>query len=272
MWQQGYTFGMGRKLGRGTRAVLIATGCVFVLQVLVDPLTLNPPHGYVPILDRIFGLSWHGLCRGFLWQPATYLFLHAGFGHLIMNMLGLYFFGSELESKMGTKLFLYFYIACGIIAGTGWMIISGSPEVTCIGASGAVFGVVGAFAAMFPRRQIMLLFPPVAMSATVLALIFGGISLVQLVGGSGRIAHAAHLAGGIAGYAYGLRLRGVWRNVFSDMSAKKRRKRFIVFENDAEDLSVDSAEVDEILEKIKKTGIRSLTRKERHLLEHASGK
>jgi len=200
------------------------------------------------------------------------MFLHGSLGHVLMNMLGLFFFGGDLEAELGLKRFLRLYFGCGIVAGVGWMLISGGSGATCIGASGAVFGVVGAFAALFPRREVMLIFPPVAMSASTLALVFGAISLVLLVGGSGEVAHAAHLAGGLAGYAYGCWSRGVWPRVLSNLLAKRRRGRLRVLDNDADEPPVNPAEVDAILERIKANGIRSLSRKQRRLLERASRK
>lgn len=231
MWQQPDTLGMGgRSLGRGTRRLLIACGCIFVGQVLIDPRTLQPSPHYLPVLDGILGVSWYGIRHGMVWQPFTYMFLHGGIWHLVMNMLGLYFFGSDLEAAMGTRRFVKLYVGCGIIGGLGWLLLSGGSGASCIGASGAVFGVLGAFAARYPHRRVMLLFPPVAMSATTMVLLFGGFSLVQLVGSSGHVAHAAHLAGGLAGYAYGRWGGGPWnaRRIYAELKVAYRRRRMKV--------------------------------------------
>src|SRR5580700_4530198 len=109
------------------------------------------------------------------YQLVTYMFMHAGFWHIALNMFALWMFGAQIENIWGGKKFLLFYLACGLGAagfnflvdyfkiqgGTGGDIIM-SPMV---GASGAVFGVLAAYGFMFPNQMLMLLFPPIPMKA-----------------------------------------------------------------------------------------------------------
>lgn len=151
-------------------------------------------------------------------QIITHMFMHADFGHLIMNMIGLYFFGTYLERHWGGKRFLVFYMITGLgayflfelVEGIQIYMASGSffpPDIwwnanpgaalsNVRGASGAVYGLLAGFAICFPHVRVQLLFPPIPMKARTLAIVFGGIELFSLWGRSGgNVAHIAHLGG-----------------------------------------------------------------------------
>lgn len=264
---------------RTVRNLLIANVAVFVLQLLFG-LRGGVFHDW-------FALSRTGLLRLRVWQVVTYAFLHGSLGHLFMNMLMLYFFGCELERVLGRRAFLRVYILCGLLAGIGWLVISGSgaglpqglyPRV--VGASGAVYGIVGMYAALFPRRQITLLLyfvMPVTLTARTLALGAMGLSFLLMLGGGDGIAHAAHLFGGLAGYWLGHRLQGGGGSrsgggLFDGLRANRRRNRFEVIEGDSwePDDPVPMDVVDGLLDKIRRQGIGALTPRERELLERAS--
>lgn len=142
-----------------------------------------------------------------IWQLLSYMFLHAGFTHLLFNMMGLWFFGQVLERVWGGRRLLTFYLSCGV----GAVIISQliyqyalqqySPPM--VGASGAIYGILVAFAMMFPNQKIMLIFLPVPIPAKIFVPI---LLLVDLTGGitgfsifGGNIAHFAHLGGAVLG-------------------------------------------------------------------------
>jgi membrane associated rhomboid family serine protease len=177
-------------------------------------------------------------------------------------MLGLYFMGPETERAIGTRQFFILYFLSGILGGIGWLFISDSPWAVCIGASGAIFGVIGAFAALFPHRPITLLvlfILPVTMKAWVLAVSLAVVELVFLLGSPQQgIAYAAHLAGGVAGYVYALAL-------FRGLGGVMRSWRSWTREN-----PVSQVELDRILDKIAREGIQSLSRRERTVLDEAS--
>ena len=135
------------------------------------------------------------------WQVVTYAFLHGSFEHLFFNMLGLWMFGSELERIWGEKRFLQFYAASVLAAALAQLVVTavmGSVYPT-VGASGGLFGLLFAFAVMFPNRVILLFFV-IPMKARYLVLLYGVLELYQgvYVMNSG-VAHFAHLGGMLGG-------------------------------------------------------------------------
>jgi membrane associated rhomboid family serine protease len=170
---------------------LIINGLVFF--ALVTPA----------IGDIIFklGALWplgSGLFRP--WQLVTYMFLHAGFSHILFNLFALWIFGQSIEAFWGTKRFVIYYLLTGIGAALIHMLVAGGGAPT-IGASGAVYGILLAFGMMFPDRYIVLLIPPVPIKAKYFVMIFGAIELFSgLTRPGSGIAHFAHLGGMIVGY------------------------------------------------------------------------
>ena len=133
-------------------------------------------------------------------QLVTYMFLHAGFGHIIFNLFALWFFGQGIENFWGTKRFATYYFLTGIGAALIHMWIGGTGAPT-VGASGAVYGILLAFGMMFPDRYIMLLIPPIPIKAKYFVAIFGVIELFSgLMRPDSGIAHFAHLGGMVVGY------------------------------------------------------------------------
>ena len=137
------------------------------------------------------------------WQVASYSFLHGSFVHLFFNMLGVWMFGSELERVWGAKRFIQFYAASVLAAALVQLLFNlviGSQAPT-VGASGGLFGLLLAFAMMFPNRIITPLIPPIPMRAKVFVAIYGGIELFLGVTGTQQgVAHFAHLGGMLGGY------------------------------------------------------------------------
>lgn len=134
------------------------------------------------------------------WQLVSYMFLHANFSHIFMNLFALWMFGQAIENYWGTKRFTWYYFLTGIGAALLHMFIGGGGAPT-VGASGAVYGILLAFGMMFPNRPIMLLFFPVPIKAKYFVAIFGGIELFSgVVGTSSGVAHFAHLGGMLVGF------------------------------------------------------------------------
>ena len=158
-----------------------------------------------PEFARLFGLSRQGLGNGFFWQPLTYMFLHGNLLHLILNLLVVILFGSGLEEEIGPRRFWLVFLTSGVIGGLGWLALAERPDAVCIGASGGVFGLIGAFTGLFPRRVVTPLFFPVRFQAWVLALVLGLSTLFEVITSApdSQTAYMAHLAGGIAGFLYG---------------------------------------------------------------------
>ena len=180
--------------------LLIANVAVFLAQVLVRGV------------DGLAALTPMDLWRdGYLWQPFTYMWLHGGLGHLLMNMFVLWMFGSQLAMAWGPGRFLRYYLVCGVgagvIIGTVPFLLVGlhiAPPyilaIPTVGASGAIYGVLLAYSLTWPDRTIMLIFPPVAFRAIWLIPILFFMSV--LFPGAGNVSHVGHLGGVIVGWLY----------------------------------------------------------------------
>jgi len=268
-----------RRITSAVRVLIIVTMAFFVIQTIVD--RTSPSES---AFTASFALHLGGLVKLYIWQPVTYMFLHSGVWHILWNMLLLYWFGCETEETLGTRRFVKLYLGTGVIAGLGWALLTFAMgrNALCLGASGAVLGVVGAYAGMFPQRRLTLLlffFLPVSMTALTLAIGIGVISLFLLITGDRDVAHAAHLAGGIAGYLYGVHIARHPRVLDPMLNPLPvgpltrfrawlmRRRMHVVDEPEGPPAP---EEVDRILEKIKREGIDKLSRKERHILDQAS--
>ena len=164
---------------------------------------------FMPELIGYFGLTPKlVVTRGWIWQLATYMFLHAGALHLLFNMLGIWMFGVELERRWGTQFFIRYYAVSGIGGGLTFLLISLLPFAAvaptyvtpAVGASGALFGLLLAFAIYYPERPILLLL--VWVPAKIFVMIYGGLALLNTFQPSRGVADAAHLGGMIFGYLY----------------------------------------------------------------------
>ncbi len=199
-----YTFGPG-PVTPAVRALIILNVVGYLLPLVAPSLTLWL--GLVPALV---------VERWWIWQPLSYMFLHGGLFHLLFNMLALWMFGVDLERLWGTRFFVRFYFVAGIGAAVTTLVMSLLPlgfsealyaSVT-VGASGAIYGLLVAFAMMYPHRPIYLymLFP---IPARIFVLIVGAISFLSSISEtSGGVAHATHLGGLLAGYLYLASRRG----------------------------------------------------------------
>jgi membrane associated rhomboid family serine protease len=196
-----YSFGPG-PLTPAIKMIVFANIAMFLVDWLLSRA------GVVP-LSSFLGLRPVAVVEGLqVWQIATYLFLHGGLFHLLFNMLALWMFGVDLERTWGTKLFAKYYAITGIGAGVCVVLIAltpwdgGSYVIPTVGASGAIYGVLLAFALYFPNRPILLymLFPVPAKYAV---MIMGAIAFLAATDGAGSgVSHVAHLGGLIAGYLY----------------------------------------------------------------------
>ena len=173
-----------------TRALVVANVVLFLVTMSAEPLV-------VP-------LALWPLGAGFMpWQLVTYAFLHGSLTHVLFNMLGLYSFGSDLERVWGSRRFLIYYMTSVLAAAVTQLVftsVTGSQNPT-VGASGGVFGLLLAFAMLFPHRKVLLLIPPIPMRAPVFAVVYGIIELVLGVTGTQEgVAHFAHLGGMLGGF------------------------------------------------------------------------
>ena len=188
-----------------TRNLLWIMAIVFLLQqFLGDALA---PFMLWPFGDYQIGYGPDGLPAtiGFQpWQLLSYGFMHGGFGHLFFNGIALFQFGSRLEQLWGGKKYLTFFLVCVIGAGVCQLLFMAFlPESAgpTIGASGGVYGLLLAYGMLFPHERVMLLIPPIPMSARTLVIVFGALSIVMGVTGTmGGVAHFAHLGGMLFGW------------------------------------------------------------------------
>jgi membrane associated rhomboid family serine protease len=145
------------------------------------------------------------LQAGAWWQVVTYMFVHASWGHIFFNMLALFLFGIQLEQRMGSSEFLLYYFVCGIGAGIATVFFNaatGQGMIPVVGASGAIFGVLLAFASYFPDARIFI-FGILPIRAPVAVAAYAGIEIVsQLFSVRSGVAHLTHLAGLLFGYLY----------------------------------------------------------------------
>ena len=216
----------------------------------------------------IFGMVPNSILQKFMiWQVLTYMFLHANLWHLVLNMLMLWFFGPAIEASWGRKQFLFYYFFTGIGAAFCSFIVSFNSSIPVVGASGAIFGILVAYALMYPENIILLFFIfPMKMKHAVVVL-----AVINLLGaisspGSG-IAYIAHLGGALFGYIF-LKNEIIKRKLSYfrlgnvNFYPKKKDSPKREFKQEGFDRKVDM-----ILDKISKHGMKSLTKEERKILE-----
>ena len=196
---------------------------LLIINVLVFILSQAMPQNY-----ETLSLFYFESEKFRFWQPFTHMFMHApmpNLMHILFNMFALVSFGSALEHYWGGKKFLFFYIACGLGAAflhtlINYYLISNVPEAAdvilnsqAVGASGAIYGLLVAFAVMFPMAELMMMFIPVPIKAKFFVPIivgldlFSGVTGFSIFSGGGNIAHFAHIGGALTGFI----LMMLWR-------------------------------------------------------------
>ncbi|MDO8549559.1 MAG: rhomboid family intramembrane serine protease [Ignavibacteria bacterium] len=282
--------------------LLIINVAVFFVQILGGQIAVGNGLSVENIIIKYFALiPIDGLGNEFIrwsfypWQLITYQFLHGGFGHIFFNMFALWMFGMEIENSWGSKKFLYYYLLSGVGAGLFHLFLSpllGSGNAPTIGASGAVYGIMIAFALMFPNRYIFLyFFIPVKAKYLITFLIVMEFMFINSANSS--VAHLAHLGGALTGFIFILldkRINVELKNVFSRSSNRTTKPfnplggitdRFKKKQENVEDAKyyeveekdeVTQEEIDRILDKISQSGYQNLTEKEKKILFQASKK
>ena len=208
------------------KLLIITNVVMFVLNLIVPLMTLR------------LGLQPQAVFQEFaLWQLVTYMFLHGGIGHILINMLSLWMFGTELERTWGTRFFTKYYFVTGIGAGLTSLILSLFVDsiyyTVTIGASGAIYGLLLGYGMYFPNRPIYLYFV-FPIPAKYFVMIVGAIAFLSASGGTGGgVAHTAHLGGLVVGYLY---LKGLRARPFDEIKYRwlrwkmgRARNRFDVY-------------------------------------------
>ena len=179
-----------------TRNILIVN-ILFFVATFIGERSLNS-----------VGMSWFALyppgSPNFRWwQFITYMFMHGSFWHIFFNMYTLWVFGSMVERIIGPRKFVLLYGICGVGAAMFHIAVTrllGGANVPMVGASGAIYGLLVAYAMLFPSSRMTLIFPPITLSAKWMVVAFAGIELLTGVLGTAEgIAHFAHLGGMVVG-------------------------------------------------------------------------
>lgn len=193
-------YGQRRFLGNApaaTRNIIIINIVVFAATWLGERLLNSDVMGRVFALYPIQSHYFHW------WQFITYMYMHGGFWHILFNMYTLYIFGCVVENIIGTKKFITFYTICGVGAAALHLLVQSLTNdfAPTVGASGSIYGVLIAFAILFPESRLTLLFPPVTLSAKWMVIIFAVIELTTgITGAAANVAHFAHLGGMLIGW------------------------------------------------------------------------
>jgi membrane associated rhomboid family serine protease len=185
--RQSSNWGLGFITESVVNQIIIINVIIFILELFLSRTSFIDFFGLMPRLV---------VTKGYVWQLATYMFLHGGFWHLVLNMFIIWMFGTPLEGVWGSDRFLKYYFACGLGGAIFSFIFS--FNTTVIGASGAGYGILLAYAVLFPYSEIYVwgLFPVPARTLVAFMIVIEFVS--GITGGDG-IAHFAHLGGMAAG-------------------------------------------------------------------------
>ena len=260
-----YQFG-GFQLTPWVRRLIIANAAISLCAWLYQPLQAQL--GFQP--SAAFTRPW---------TFVTYMFVHGDFWHLFFNMLGLFFFGPPVEERLGSKEFIKFYTICGIIGGAVLAFIF-APNSLLIGASGAMYAIMLAFAVFWPDMPIYIwgIFP---VKAKWLILAFAAASVLFMITPTGgNTAHWAHFGGFAVGYVY-LKFGSKLGSPMEKLQKFTSRRKLKVIPGQAQTLKREEPrrrraeeevldEVDKVLDKISTHGMASLTPEERKLLDEVS--
>jgi membrane associated rhomboid family serine protease len=257
-----------KSLPPAIRALMIANVVGFLIGMVV------------PDMHNLFGLvPQQVLFQRWIWQPVTYLFLHGNIWHLVFNLFALWMFGMPVESQWGERDFLKYYFICGIGAAMAHLALAPHSTVPVIGASGAVYGLLVAFAMLYPDAVVYLYFL-IPIKAAHMAILFGLIEFFAGAAGSTPgVARFAHLGGMLTGYLYirwwwvaKIQLKALWRRASSSEPDEDSAPRAIPrrVAKTASGPDADMVQVDRILDKILSDGLESLTDDERGIMHRYS--
>ncbi len=241
--------------------LLIINVVVYFMQILGGNTLLT-------LWFSVYPASWLKTLQ--VWRLVSYQFLHGDMLHLLFNMLGLFFLGPTLERHWGSKKFLVFYLGCGIVGGLlypallAMRIILPHPMLgvlPLIGASGAILGMLAACAILFPHFVVFIIVFPVPIRVAAIICLF--IATVIILGkGSNAGGEAAHLGGMAAGAIYVVSQS--WRAKFKLKVRSGAWERKMAAQRNLQ------LELDRILQKVHKSGLHSLTPKEKRILKQAT--
>ena len=240
--------------------------CIYILQSV---------SGKEDVFFRLFGLVPSTFVSDLmLWQPFTYMFFHApfyssvGISHILLNMLGLWVFGRELEQAWGKTKFLRYYFITGIGSGLITYFFQMGSDNPVIGASGAVYGILLAYGVSYPNRMLYI-WGLIPVRSMWLVIIMGSIAFFGLLGNADGISHVTHIAGMLIGYVL-LKKKWRWRDIWFAIRKKTIEFQVQRYEEKSIKNKMLQKDIDVILEKIQKVGFIGLSDKEKSKLYEAS--
>lgn len=280
MYQKNVSIRIGGPLTPGVKLLMIINGVIFLIQQIAGIIT---PGGN--LIEGLFGISHNGFINNLMiWQPFTYMFLHGGWMHIFFNLIGLWMFAGELEIFWGRTKFIKYYLISG--TGAGFFIAlmnyiafinygDQAALVTTIGASGAIYGILLAYAMLWPDREVLLYFLlPIKIKYLVIAFglmeFFGTLS--STTGNGGNISHIGHLGGIISGYLLIKFMKGSDYSKKTKLTFFERFKKKIRIKEKKHVIDtriIAKKIIDDLLDKIAKNGMNSLTQEEKKKLEWA---
>jgi membrane associated rhomboid family serine protease len=216
----------GPPLTRMVKALIVVTSAVFLLTY-IPAQVFGWAFPYAWFSLRPYDVTHHLL----LFQLVTYLFLHAGWFHIIFNLFALWMFGADLENRWGGRQFLFYYFLTGMGGGLLDVLLEPSSMAATVGCSGAVYGLLLAYGMLFPDRPIFLYFI-IPIKAKWFVAIMGAIEFVSSLSNPGSgVSHVAHLGGMLFGYFY-LRGGGLPARLqlqYRDWRRARLRRKFEVY-------------------------------------------
>ena len=240
--------------------------CIYILQSV---------SGKEDVFFRLFGLVPSTFMSDLmLWQPFTYMFFHApfyssvGISHILLNMLGLWVFGRELEEAWGKTKFLRYYFITGIGSGLITYFFQMGSDNPVIGASGAVYGILLAYGISYPNRMLYI-WGLIPVRSMWLVIIMGSIAFFGLLGNADGISHVTHISGMLIGYVL-LKKKWRWRDIWFAIRKKTIEFQVQRYEKKSIKNKMLQKDIDVILEKIQKVGFIGLSDREQSKLYEAS--
>lgn len=280
MLGQNMNIRIGGPLTPVVKKLLILNAAIFIVQQIVGAFQPNA-------MELLFGLHHQGFMQELkLWQIVTYMFLHGGWFHILFNLLGIWMFAGELEQLWGSSLFLRYYLYTGIGAGifiaamNYFLYLKYQVDPVTLGASGAIYGILLAYGWTWPNRQVLLYFV-LPIKVKYLVIVFGLIeffgTLSSATGTGGNISHIGHLGGLISGLIFILiRMRKthtsytVKKEAADNVLSRAMKKRRMNKKKKEIETRIQAKKIiDELLEKIARHGMSSLSKKEKKDLEWA---
>ena len=272
---------LGGPLTPVVKGIMITNALFFLLQKIIGNFSPD-------VIETYFGLSYLGIFQDLrIWQILTYMFLHGSWFHILFNLIGLWMFAGELEELWGSKQFLKYYMITGIGAGifislmNYFIYTKYSLSPITIGASGAIYGILLAYGLTWPNRQVLLYFViPIKIKYLVIA--FGVIefmgTLSTITSSQGNISHIGHIGGIITGLIYIFakykpysRRKKIAKKPINESSFSRFLKKHRLNKKKKEiEVRMAAKEIiDTLLDKIAKSGMSSLSERERKRLDWA---